>query len=264
MGESYPPQGQPTGGGSGTPSNTVTGPDSFGAPSNAGSATTYSRGDHDHGLPADSFPIGGICWWSNLNGAVPSNYAICDGTANSPGPDLRDRFIVGAGLTHIVDSSGGPVATGSNATGITVAKPDQTSGSSTTGITVAKPDQTSGSSSTGITASKPDQTSGAGSAHLHTVGGVKDGGGGTAVYVLGAASNNTSNESAHTHDVGSVSITVTDPKHTHDVATVSDTVTDGGHTHDVPTVADTVTDPGHTHSPGLPKYWALYAIQRMS
>lgn len=32
-------------------SATVVGPDSFGSPSDPGSSTTFSRGDHDHGLP---------------------------------------------------------------------------------------------------------------------------------------------------------------------------------------------------------------------
>ena len=46
-----------TSGGSGpSPSSTVTGPDSFGASATAGTAATYSRGDHDHGLPANPAP----------------------------------------------------------------------------------------------------------------------------------------------------------------------------------------------------------------
>jgi hypothetical protein len=47
------PSPAPGGGSSGpSPSNTVTGPDSFGASPAAGSSALYSRGDHDHGLPA--------------------------------------------------------------------------------------------------------------------------------------------------------------------------------------------------------------------
>ncbi|MGV0984983.1 MAG: hypothetical protein ACOYB2_10540 [Limnohabitans sp.] len=41
-------------------------------------------------------PIGAILMWSGLISAIPSGYALCDGSSNSPGPDLRDRFIVGA------------------------------------------------------------------------------------------------------------------------------------------------------------------------
>jgi hypothetical protein len=35
-----------------SPSASVVGPDNFGAASHPGAAATYSRGDHDHGLPA--------------------------------------------------------------------------------------------------------------------------------------------------------------------------------------------------------------------
>lgn len=41
-------------------------------------------------------PVGGIIQWSGTIAAIPTNWKLCDGTANSPGPDLRDRFIVGA------------------------------------------------------------------------------------------------------------------------------------------------------------------------
>jgi len=45
--------------------------------------------------------------WSLLNGAIPTGWAECDGTANAPGPDLRNRFLVGRGVDHTVDTSGG-------------------------------------------------------------------------------------------------------------------------------------------------------------
>jgi hypothetical protein len=48
-GDVVPPQ---TGAAVPTPSATVVGPDTFGAPSAPGASATYSRGDHDHGLPA--------------------------------------------------------------------------------------------------------------------------------------------------------------------------------------------------------------------
>jgi len=51
--------------------------------------------------------IGSISWWSDLNGATPAGYALCDGTANAPGPDLRDRFIICSGSSHTVDTTGG-------------------------------------------------------------------------------------------------------------------------------------------------------------
>jgi hypothetical protein len=44
------------GGGGGTPSDQVTPESSFGGSPNAGSETTYSRGDHTHGAPTDPVP----------------------------------------------------------------------------------------------------------------------------------------------------------------------------------------------------------------
>jgi len=41
-------------------------------------------------------PIGGIILWSGTVASIPARWALCDGSANSPGPDLRDRFVVGA------------------------------------------------------------------------------------------------------------------------------------------------------------------------
>jgi uncharacterized protein YjbI with pentapeptide repeats len=42
-------------------------------------------------------PVGGIIMWSGTIAAIPTpTWQLCDGTHNSPGPDLRDKFIVGA------------------------------------------------------------------------------------------------------------------------------------------------------------------------
>lgn len=48
------------------------------------------------GLVPGPVPLGGIIMWSGTVATVPTGFALCDGSANSPGPDLRDRFIVGA------------------------------------------------------------------------------------------------------------------------------------------------------------------------
>jgi len=45
---------------------------------------------------AGPVPVGGIILWSGTIATIPATWKLCDGTANSPGPDLRDRFIVGA------------------------------------------------------------------------------------------------------------------------------------------------------------------------
>lgn len=51
------------------------------------------------------FPIGGIILWSGSVAAVPSGWALCNGSNGTP--DLRDRFVVGAGSTYAVGATGG-------------------------------------------------------------------------------------------------------------------------------------------------------------
>lgn len=50
-------------------------------------------------------PIGTIVMWSGAAGAYPENWALCDGENNTP--DLRDRFVVGAGKRYPVQATGG-------------------------------------------------------------------------------------------------------------------------------------------------------------
>ena len=50
-------------------------------------------------------PSGGIIMWSGSVASVPSGWFLCDGTNSTP--DLRNRFIVGAGDTYAVDATGG-------------------------------------------------------------------------------------------------------------------------------------------------------------
>ena len=50
-------------------------------------------------------PSGGIIMWSGSVGSIPSGWLLCDGTSGTP--DLRDRFIVGAGNSYAVGATGG-------------------------------------------------------------------------------------------------------------------------------------------------------------
>lgn len=54
---------------------------------------------------SDGFVSGMIMLWSGSTGTIPSGWVICDGTNSTP--DLRDRFVVGAGSTYSVDATGG-------------------------------------------------------------------------------------------------------------------------------------------------------------
>lgn len=50
-------------------------------------------------------PVGLIAMWSGAIGAVPSGWFLCNGSNGTP--DLRDRFVVGAGSTYAVGATGG-------------------------------------------------------------------------------------------------------------------------------------------------------------
>jgi hypothetical protein len=52
-----------------------------------------------------ALPTGVITMWSGSVGAVPTGWYLCDGTNGTP--DLRNRFIVGAGSTYSVGGTGG-------------------------------------------------------------------------------------------------------------------------------------------------------------
>jgi microcystin-dependent protein len=46
-----------------------------------------------------------IMLWSGSIASVPSGWQLCDGTNGTP--NLRDRFVVGAGSTYAVNATGG-------------------------------------------------------------------------------------------------------------------------------------------------------------
>jgi hypothetical protein len=50
-------------------------------------------------------PAGGIILWSGSTLSVPLGFQLCDGTNGTP--DLRNRFVVGAGSTYAVNATGG-------------------------------------------------------------------------------------------------------------------------------------------------------------
>lgn len=57
------------------------------------------------GADSGSFPSGIICMWSGTSNAIPNGWALCNGSNGTP--DLRNRFIVGAGSTYDVGDTGG-------------------------------------------------------------------------------------------------------------------------------------------------------------
>ena len=56
-------------------------------------------------VSSPAVPTGCILLWSGSTGSIPATWYLCDGTNGTP--DLRDRFIVGAGNTYAVNATGG-------------------------------------------------------------------------------------------------------------------------------------------------------------
>jgi len=108
-----------------------------------------------------TFPAGGIIIWSGAIGAVPVGWYLCDGTNGTP--DLRNRFIVGAGSTYSVGATGGSadavVVTHTHTATSTVTDPTHSHSTPTgAGAAYGQPGgaapasaSTTGSASTGIT-----------------------------------------------------------------------------------------------------------------
>lgn len=53
----------------------------------------------------DVLPKGIIMLWSGSVATIPFGWALCNGASSTP--DLRDRFVVGAGTTYAVAATGG-------------------------------------------------------------------------------------------------------------------------------------------------------------
>lgn len=63
--------------------------------------------------PATSeVPTGCILMWSGSIASIPTGYVLCNGSNGTP--DLRDKFVVGAGNSYVVGATSNTTGTGSN------------------------------------------------------------------------------------------------------------------------------------------------------
>lgn len=99
-------------------------------------------------------PAGIITLWSGAISAIPTGWVLCNGSNSTP--DLRDRFVVGAGTTYAVGATGGANTVTLDATMI----PSHTHAVTTTGTTSASGDHTHTFSGT---------SSGQSASHSHAV-----------------------------------------------------------------------------------------------
>ena len=64
-----------------------------------------SPGSEPSGRLGEFIPAGAIVGWSGPVGSIPDGWQLCDGTRGTP--DLRGRFILGAGAESAVGETGG-------------------------------------------------------------------------------------------------------------------------------------------------------------
>ena len=128
-----------------------------------------------------AIPSGGIIMWSGAVAAIPTGWVLCNGSNSTP--DLRNRFVVGAGSTYAVNATGGTDSV-SLSTANLPAHNHSFSGTGTTNTegnhthpNVAKPhpsdggrDGDSGSNSVGLLEGQTlGNSTGAAGSHNHTV-----------------------------------------------------------------------------------------------
>ena len=75
------------------------------SPGTSGNVLTSNGTTWTSAAPPTSFVAGMIMLWSGSVASIPSGWALCNGSNGTP--DLRNRFVVGAGSTYAVDATGG-------------------------------------------------------------------------------------------------------------------------------------------------------------
>lgn len=175
-------------------------------------------------------PIGMIILWSGAVGAIPSGWQLCNGTNDTP--DLRDKFVVGAGSAYAVGASGGG--------GINLQHTHAPSTANT---------NDSGAHSHAQPDTNPE------SGHTHAVSGtITSGAPSAAVNQDGSGSSYNLADNAHTHTVsGSTGISVGSHAHANPA---TDAAVD--HHHSLGNLANALS------TSYVPPYYALAYIQRLS
>ena len=94
------------------------------------------------GSAATNIPLGGIIMWYGSTGTIPSGWSLCDGTTVNgyATPNLRDRFVIGAGNSYAVNATGGSTTDTVNISGsdtVSISASDNVTISGTTGAPVS-------------------------------------------------------------------------------------------------------------------------------
>jgi microcystin-dependent protein len=74
-------------------------------PASGDSSTKFATTAFVSSAVSGGIPSGAILLWNGSVGSIPAGWALCNGSGGTP--DLRSRFVVGAGSTYAVNDTGG-------------------------------------------------------------------------------------------------------------------------------------------------------------
>lgn len=203
-------------------------------------------------------PAGIITLWSGSIASVPTGWVFCNGANGTP--DLRDRFVVGAGSSYAVGATGGANTVTLDATMI----PSHTHTVTTTGSTAASGDHThtfSGTSS-GQSVSHTHTATVADPGHNHysPSNGAPNGGGAGAALTTGMG-----NVPGHATLSNTTGITVSNGNasadHTHTYSGTTSAVSTT-HTHSLTLSSTAANTGGGLAHENRPPYYALAFIMK--
>lgn len=197
-------------------------------------ATTQAVGDISTKVATTAYvngvlPYGVIMMWSGSVATVPTGWQLCNGSNGTP--DLRNRFIVGAGSTYSVAGTGGTTSVGLLETNL----PSHSHSFSGSGSA-----SSDGSHSHGISVSISDP------GHSHTV---HANPGGTSGAFGGGSSGGATNIGSSTNTTG--------------ISASASLSTDGSHSHSISVSGSIGSTGSGTAFSVLPPYYALCYIMKM-
>lgn len=204
-------------------------------------------------------PAGIITLWSGAIASVPIGWSLCNGASGTP--DLRDRFVVGAGTTYAVGATGGANTVTLDATMI----PAHTHSLTASGTTAASGDHThtfSGTSS-GQSATHSHTAIVSDPGHTHAVPNAAFFNTGTPLAASSGGSNlgiNNSTNSATTGITVSNGNASADHTHTYSGTTSAISTT---HTHTVSVTGTSGSIGGGLAHENRPPYYALAWIMKL-
>jgi hypothetical protein len=168
-----------------------------------------------------NIPVGGIILWHGSSGNIPSGWALCNGSNGTP--DLRNRFVVGAGDTYSPGDTGGSSSIDweHNHSSGSYATDNDSHSHNVEGTSASESSHTHGTGSL-VTANE--------SSHTHGIGSIA-----------------AANESSHTHGAGSYAADASSSATVDLQSTLYDTnVRNLNHTHNVS--GESSAGSAHTHS----------------